>query len=129
MKDNLLIESVALPNAANTANTTGLLLPQQAVRPFTNDIRVQLTTTAGTGANNKNITITLQASNEAAANYAAISELATLVINEETSAYPATTREVTLPPNLNKLYIRASAVGEANGGDASDGDLTISIIG
>jgi hypothetical protein len=56
-------------------------------------------------------------------------ELATLVINEETSAYPATTREVTLPPNLNKLYIRASAVGEANGGDASDGDLTISIIG
>lgn len=128
MKDNLLTQSVALPNAANTANTNSIELPQQAKRPYTEQIRVRLKTTAATGANDKNITITLQASNEAAANFANIADLATLVINEGSSAYAATEREIALPPELNKKYLRASAVGEADGGDASDGTLTVEIF-
>lgn len=129
MKDAFMTESVALSNAANTVNTNGILLPQQAVRPFTNDIRVRLSTTAATGANNKNLTIVLQASNEAAANYANVTGLSSIVIAEVATAYAATEREITLPPETDKLYLRASCTGEANGGDASDGTLTIEVIG
>lgn len=128
MKDAFTSKSVALPNAANTVNTNGIQLAQQAVRPYTEQIRVRISTTAATGANDKNITIVLQGSNEAAANYTNITGISTIVINEASSAYAATEREIALPPEANVLYIRASATGEANGGDASDGDLTIEVL-
>jgi len=127
-KDRSLRESVALPNAANTVNTNSIDLGVVTAFPVTEKFGVRLSTTAGTGANNKNITITLQASNEAAANFTNIGELGALVINEESTSYPATNREVTLPPSLNKRYIRAQAAGEANGGDASSGALTVELL-
>lgn len=127
-KDINLKESVALPNAGNTVNTNSIDLGTAAPFPTSEKIGVRLSTTAATGANDKNITCVLQASNEADANFANVAEVAALVINEASSAYAATNRDIQLPPGLNKRYIRASATGEANGGDASDGTLTVELL-
>lgn len=127
-KDSSLKQSVALPNAANTVNTNSIDLGDAQGYPVNEKFGVRLSTTAGTGANDKNITIVVQGSNEAAANFVTIPELASVVINEGGSAYAATNRDVQLPPGFAKRYIRASAAGEANGGDASDGALTIELL-
>lgn len=127
-KDSNLKQSVALPNAANTVNTNSIDLGSAAGYPVTKEFAVRLSTTAATAANDKNVTIVLQSSNEAAANFTNIAELATVVINEGSSAYAATNRDVTLPPGFAQRYIRASAAGEANGGDASDGTLTVELL-
>jgi len=127
-KDSNLKQSVALPNAANTANTNSIDLGAADGYPSTGKFAVRLSTTAATGANDKNVTIVFQGSNEAAANFTNITELASVVINEGSSAYAATNRDVTLPPGFAKRYLRASAVGEANGGDASDGTLTVELL-
>ena len=127
-KDSNLKQSVALPNAANTANTNSIDLGAADGYPSTGKFAVRLSTTAATGANDKNVTAVLQGSNEADANFTNISELASVVINEGSSAYAATNRDVTLPPGFAKRYIRASATGEANGGDASDGTLTVELL-
>lgn len=127
-KDVNVKQSIALPNAANTVNTNSIDLGSAYGFPVTEKFQVRLSTTAGTGANNKNVTVVLQASNEAAANFANITELATLVINEDSSAYAATNREVSLPPGIAKRYIRASATGEADGGNAADGTLTVELL-
>lgn len=126
--DENLKQSVALPNAANTANTNSIDLGAATSFPVTDKFQVKLSTTAGTGANNKNLTIVLQASNEAAANFANIGALATLVIPEVAASYAATERVVALPPDLNKRYIRASVTGEANGGNAANGALTVQLL-
>jgi len=129
LKDALLTESVALPNAANTVNTGAIDLGTAAPFPTSERFAVKLSTEAATGANNKNITIVLQASNESNANFSNITGLSTLVVTDNNAAgYPAASREVQLPPGLNKRYIRASATGEANGGNASDGDLTVQLL-
>lgn len=128
IQDALLRKSVALPNAANTVNTASIDLG--AAKPFPTSERfdVNLRTTAGTGANNKNITIVLQASNEANANFTNIADIAPLVIAEVTANYAATERAVKLPPGLQKRYLRASASGEANGGNAANGTLTVELL-
>lgn len=127
-KDANLKQSVALPNAANTVNTNSIDLGVSTGFPITEKFQVRLSTTAATGANDKNVTIVLQGSNEAAANFANIAGLDTLVINEGSSAYAATNKEISLPPGLDKRYIRASAAGEANGGNAADGTLTVELL-
>ena len=43
------------------------------------------------------------------------------------SNYTAATRTVSLPPGV-KRYIRATAVGEANGGDASAGSFSVQLL-
>lgn len=128
LKDAELNKSIALPNAANTVNTNSIDLETAAPYPTSERFAVRLSTTAATGANDKNITVVLQASNEASANFTNVAEIAPLVINEGSSAYAATNRDVQLPPGLNKRYIRASATGEANGGNASDGTLSIELL-
>lgn len=65
MNDASLTKSVALPNAANTANTGVIALPQAAQRPFTTNFRVVLSNSLATGANSKNVTYTVYGSNEA----------------------------------------------------------------
>lgn len=128
LKDALLNESVALPNAANTVNTTSIDLGATAPFPTTEAFAVKLSTETATGANNKNITVVLQHSAEASANFTNISGLGTLVVTDNNAAgYPAASLEVQLPPGV-KRYIRASATGEANGGNASDGDLTVELL-
>jgi hypothetical protein len=125
MLDSTLTKSVALPNAANTANTNTIALPQSAVRPFTTNFRVVISNELATGANSKNITYTLYGSNES--NGANATSLESFVVAGNATKHPVNTREIQLNPTVAKSYIFASATGEANGGDASDGDLTIKI--
>lgn len=127
MKDATLRQSVALPNAANTVNTNTIELPQQATRPFTTDIRVRISNTVATGANTKNINYVLYGSNESnGGNAVAASAVFTVAGNAANHA--ASAREVYLGPELDKKYVFASATGEANGGNAADGTLTVEIV-
>jgi len=125
MNDATLTESVALPNAANTANTGVIALPQAAQRPFTTDFRVVLSNSLATGANSKNVTYTVYGSNEA--NGANATALRSFVVAGNGTAHPASEREIYLDPETNKSHIFGSATGEANGGNAADGTLTIKI--
>jgi hypothetical protein len=127
MKDNSLLKTAAMPNAANTVNTNTIALPQQAVRPFTNQFRVRLYNGVATGANSKNINYSLYASNEANGANASLVQGA-FVVAGNAANHVASNREVILPPNLDKSYIFASALGEANGGNAGDGTFGIEII-
>ncbi len=115
--------SAALPNAGNTVNTNAIDLGAVTPYPTTESFQVQVKTTAATGANNKNITIVVQDSADGS-NFTNVASLATIVINEESSAYAATTRNYALPPDVRR-YVRASAAGEATGGNAADGTLTL----
>lgn len=125
MKDATLTQSAAKPNAANTVNTNVITLPQQATRPFTTNFRVNLTAEVSTGANSKNITYTIYGSNES--NGANATAMRSYVIAGNGTAHPVVDKEFQLDPEFDKLYLFASATGEANGGDASDGDFTIDI--
>lgn len=125
MKDNNLIASAAMPNAANTVNTAVLTLPQRGVRPFTSKFRAILKNTQGTGANNKNIAYTLFGSNES--NGANATALRAFTVGGNETAHPASTREIYLDPETDKRYLFASATGEANGGNAANGTFSLEI--
>jgi len=125
MHDATLTKSVALPNAANTANTGVITLPQPAQAPFTTDFTVVLSNTLATGANSKNVTYSVYGSSEA--NGANATLLRSFVVAGNATKHPVSTREINLDPETNKRYIFGSATGEANGGDAADGTLTIKI--
>lgn len=125
LQDALLTVSTALPNAGNTVNTNGIDLGSATPFPVTEGFTVQVATTAGTGANSKNITIVLQDSADNTT-FANIATLGTTVIAEANSAYAATTANYSLP-KATRRYLRASATGEANGGNAADGTLTVTM--
>lgn len=125
--DASLKANVALPNAANVANTNVVDLGSTTPFPLTEKFQVKIETSAATAANSKNVNVVLQSSNEASANFANIADFSTLVVAGGASARSASSRGIQLPPNT-KRYIRAQATGEANGGDASDGTLTISLL-
>jgi hypothetical protein len=42
--------------------------------------------------------------------------------------HPPSSREIYLPPELNKQYLLATALGETNGGDAGDGSFTLAVV-
>lgn len=127
LKDATLIVSAALPNAANTVNTNSIDLGNATPFPTTTAFNVQIVTTAATGANTKNLNIVIQdsADNSTFANIATLGA-PTVRIAEANSAYAATTVNVALPPGTRR-YVRASVTGEANGGNASDGTLTLQL--
>ena len=127
MKDSTLLQTAAMPFAANTVNTNTIALPQQAKRPFNTDFRVRLYNGVATGANSKNINYSLYASNESNGANATLVQGAFTVAGNAAN-HIASSREVVLPPNLDKGYIFASALGEANGGNAADGTFGIEII-
>lgn len=126
LKDTNLTANIALPNAANVVNTGQLDLGAQPY-PVTEAFTVKVETSASTAANSKNINVVLQSSNDNGANFTNIAEFAVLVVAGDASAHAASSRTYKLQPN-QKRYIRAQATGEANGGDASDGTLTISLL-
>lgn len=127
MKDVNLRQTAAMPNAANTVNTNTITLPQQAVKPFTTQFRVRLYNGVATGANSKNITYTLYASNESnGANATAISQ--GFVVAGNATNHVASDREVYVGPEVDKLYLFASALGEENGGNAGDGTFGVEIV-
>lgn len=129
LKDNQLISnSAALPNAGNTVNTNIIDLGITTPYPITESIVAQLVTTVSTGANSKNINIVIQdCADTTASNFANIATLRGKVVAGNATNFPASTTNFSLPPNT-KRYLRAVAVGEANGGDASDGTFTLSIL-
>lgn len=125
--DASLSATVALPNAANTVNTAAIDLEATSPFPTTGRFTVQITTGVATGANSKNINVALQHSAEAAANFVNIPELSIHVTTGNATNHIASTRNVVLPQST-KRYIRGTATGEANGGDSSDGNLTVKLL-
>jgi hypothetical protein len=121
-----LVANIALPNAANTVNTGAIDLGSNAPYPLNEKISVALITTQSTGANSKNINIRLQDSNESNANFTNIAVLAATVVAGNAANFPASTTNIPLPASV-KRYIRASATGEANGGDSSDGVVSVQL--
>jgi len=126
MKDASLIKTAAMPNAANTVNTNIITLPQQSQRPFTTQFRVRLSNTVATGANSKNINYRLYGSNEANGANAVLQR--SFVVAGNGTAHAASNREFQLDPESNVKYLYASALGEANGGDAGDGTFSLEIV-
>jgi hypothetical protein len=122
--------SVALPNAANTTSTNVIDLGANQSFPLSETIGVKLSNTVSTGANSKNINFVLQHSNESNANFVNIPTLGApiKVLAGNASAFPASAAtNITLPPGVNR-YIKGSATGEANGGDAGDGTFTVQLV-
>jgi hypothetical protein len=127
VQDLSLQGNCALPNAANTVNTNVVDLGANPYPAATKAIEVRVSTTQSTGANSKNINFALQHSNESNANFANIAELAIQTIAGNAANYPATNANFALPAST-KRYIRATALGEANGGNASDGTITVKVL-
>src|SRR5438045_3678041 len=125
LQDGVLTANIALPNAANTVNTNGLDLQVTTPFPTTGRFNVRVDTGVATGANSKNINVIVQdsADNSTFANIAGLTSVAHA---GNAANHIAANTNFALPP-ATRRYIRASATGEANGGDSSDGSLTISL--
>lgn len=128
LKDATLIVSAALPNAANVVNTNSIDLGETTPFPVGDQFEVQIVTTAGNGANTKNINITLQdsADNSTFANIATLGAPA-VRITEANGSYAATTANLKLPA-VTRRYIRARVSGEADGGNAANGTVTVQLV-
>lgn len=126
LKDANFIKNVALPNAANTVTTNGMDLVQATPYPVTEKVVLQINTTQSTGANSKNINVVIQDSADNSS-FTNIATLAVKVIAGNAANYPSSSTNYSLPINTRR-YVRASATGEANGGDASDGTLTAQLL-
>ena len=126
-QDASLNANVALPNAATVFNTAAVDLGKTTPFPITEKFYVTLATTTATGANNKNITVKMQdsADNVTFANIAALGSL--MVTDNNGAGSPAGSLTVQLPPTTRR-YIRGSATGEANGGNAANGTLSVSLL-
>jgi hypothetical protein len=127
LQDESVNQTVTLPSGNATKNTNSVDLGKALPFPITEAFHVKVSTTTATGANNKNITVKVQdsADNETFAN---IAELGSLTVTDANGAgFPAGSITVQLPPDTRR-YVRAQATGEANGGDASDGNLTVSFL-
>ena len=127
LKDDALTFTAALPNGATTTNTAAVDLGQATPFPITESFFVKLSTTLGTGANNKNITIRVQdsADNTTFANIAAVGALT--ITDANAAGYAASAMNVSLPPQTRR-YVRAQCTGEANGGNAANGTLTVELL-
>jgi len=127
LQDASLSKNVALPSGATTANTNAIDLGQATPFPITEAFHVKLSSSVANGANNKNITIKLQDSADNSS-FANISALGALTVTDNNGAgYPAGSLTVSLPP-ATRRYVRAQATGEANGGNAANGTLTVDFL-
>jgi hypothetical protein len=122
----LATNSAALPNAANTINTNVIDLGTATPFPTTGRFTAQIVTTQSTGANSKNINVTIadSADNSSFTNIAVIG---TKVVAGNAANFPASTTNFSLPPSTRR-YIRVTATGEANGGNAADGTVTLKLL-
>ena len=121
-------KSGTLPNAANTTSTNYIDLGAATPFPVTEGISVKVSIGTANGANSKNINIRLQdCADTNASNFANIALLANPVLRSTDNAgagHSASNVVVQLPPNV-KRYLRATALGEANGGDSSNGTFEV----
>jgi hypothetical protein len=126
IKDAQLTTNIALPNAANTVNTNGIDLAATTPYPVTEKFNVRVDTAVATGANSKNINVVVQDSADNST-FANIVGMGAAVHAGNAANHIAANTIFSLPPGTRR-YVRASATGEANGGDSSDGKLTISLL-
>lgn len=129
LKDANLTATAALPNAANQVNTNVLDLGMATPYAIIEHVQLLVVSTAGNGANSKNISFAIHESSDNG-NWANIAGLATpigLATDNAGGGYPAASFRLSLPPST-KRYLRASATGEANGGNASNGSFTVSVV-
>ena len=127
LQDASLSKNVALPSGATTANTNAIDLGQATPFPITEAFHVKLSSSVANGANNKNITIKLQDSADNST-FANISALGALTVTDNNGAgYPAGSLTVSLPSSTRR-YVRGQATGEANGGNAANGTLTVDFL-
>jgi hypothetical protein len=122
-------QSIALPNAANTACTAAIDLGSNQSYPIGETVSVRLSNGQSTGANSLNINFVLQDSNESNANFANIATLGApiKVLAGNAANYPSSQTNISLPPGV-KRYVRAAATGEANGGNAADNTFTVQFV-
>lgn len=133
VRDALMASNnAALPNAANTVNTTAIDLGSTKPFPATGQFIATLSNTTATGANSKNINYAFQHTNANAdgtadnGNWANIPELAIIVVAGNAANAAINSTNVFLPPST-KRYLRGTATGEANGGNSSDGTFSIQL--
>ncbi len=126
IRDAQLTTNIALPNAANTVNTNGIDLGSATPYPVGEKFMVKVDTATATGANSKNINVVVQDSADNST-FANIAGLGVGVHTGNAANHIGNTTNYVLPP-ITRRYIRASALGEANGGDSSDGKLTITLL-
>lgn len=126
LKDANLTVSIALPNAANQVNTNAIDLVQATPFPMTAKFTAQVVTTLSTGANSLNINYTIADSADNSS-FTNIVSLASIVVAGNAANYPANTTNFQLPP-ATRRYVRATAKGEANGGNAADGTITLTLL-
>lgn len=127
LKDAALSLTANLPSGAAVSNTNAIDLGKTLPFPIQQSFSVKLSTGVGNGANNKNITCKLQHSDDNVT-FTNIAELGALIVTDNNGAgYPAASLTVALPPTA-KRYFRGQATGEANGGNAANGALTVELL-
>lgn len=122
--------TAALPVAGANTNTSGLDLIQATPFPTTQYCIAQVLVAASTaGANNKNINVVLQdsANNVTFANIALLANPLVTVTDNNGGGWAAASANVTLPPSTRQ-YVRAQAVGEANGSNGSAVNMTLQLL-
>lgn len=127
--DALTLVTSTLPNAANTVNSNGIDLGATTPYPLTESILVNVAIGVATGANNKNINIRIMdsADNTTFTNVAVIANPVLRSVDANAAGHSASNVTISLPPTIRR-YIRATALGEANGGDSSDGSFYIKLL-
>ena len=137
VRDVNFIVTSALPNAANTVNTSGIDFwaganPPSGSLPYATTQYVWANvgcTTSGTGANNKNINVVLQdsADNGNWTNLFAPGAIVYQTTDNNGGGFNVSNKSFLLPPTTRR-YVRASATGEANGGNGTNGVLTFQLL-
>ena len=128
LKDAALSTSKALPNAANTVSTNIIDLGMTNPYSASEQLQVLVETGLATGANTKNINVWLQHSaTNNSSNMADIAGFGLQTIAGNATKYPISTLKWPFPVAALR-YLRAQCLGEANGGDASDANITVSVV-
>lgn len=126
LKDADLFQQKALPAAGAAASTTSIEVGKGV--PESIQVRVAVEAVPSL-ADTKTMTTVLEHSDEAAANFVAIPEFASLVQTGAGGAGAAAIeRTVYLPPNV-KAFIRATSTAVADAGNNTAKKVTLELIG
>jgi hypothetical protein len=131
--DANLVQNVALPATATTANTNAIDLIQATPYPTTENVNVGVNTTASVNGNSVTGNVYLQhtsANSDGTPNSAAWVNIPTLglsTITEGASSTAATTNTYKLPPGCLR-FIRAQVSLPANTVSLADATLTLELL-
>jgi hypothetical protein len=129
--DGTLTVNVALPNAGTTVVTNAIDLgTDSGAWPSTEEVTVQIATTAGNANSNNAATVNVVLQHSAVnlnANFVNIPDFAVIVINGVNSIYNATTVNRALPQNVLQ-FIRVQSDNGAAGGSANNGTVTLKLL-